>query len=205
MRRLIGLVAALLFWVPMNGYAQVFDGVPPPADFRFTAAYGTNDSPQRYELRACLGCKDRAGFLEEAIEVVGIINYIPERSDYVNYTLQPGFNFNKVVWLLPSFSVDKDGEFGHALQATVKVKNFQFNSTYARPFDDTRVGQVSAGYQFGKYMILVPGREITNGDNWFLNYRFLFTKLLWLQGRYTWDIDRLTVSVQAHWNGLFSN
>lgn len=204
MRWLIGVVAAIML-IPMNGNAQILDGVPPPADFRFTAQYGSNGVPARFEQRACLGCRDRAGFLEEAIEVVGIVNYIPERDDYLNYTIQPGLNYRKMLWLLPSFSVDKDGEFGHSLQATFWKGPFQINSTYARPFEDSRVGQVSIGYQFGKYFMLVPGRQITNGDNWFLNYRVMFTKLIWLQGRYTWDVDRHAVAIFAQWNGLFEN
>ncbi len=193
---LIVLLTVLVFAKPAP--AQVFDGRPQPTDFRVTAIEGSKDFLTTYTGSACLGCEDRAGFGIKAIEIFGGAAYTPDNENALHFFVAPSLNFNQRVWITSHFILDRHGDYEQDLAATVVEGPWQFNTTLRNVTHDLR-SQASIGYNLGDVLIVVPGKAFEGGD-WFVNGRLLITEKVWLQSKYTFDVEVWQVALFVQWN-----
>ncbi len=193
---LIVLLTVIVFAKPAP--AQVFDGRPQPTDFRVTATEGSKDFLTTYTGSACLGCEDRAGFGIKAIEILGGVRYTPDNDDELRFIAKSSLNLNQKIWVTPSFVLDRHGDYTQNVAATIVEGPWQFNTTLRNVTNDLR-SQASIGYNLGDVLIVVPGKAFEGGD-WFVNGRLLITNKLWLQSRYTFDVEVWQVALFVQWN-----
>ncbi len=193
---LIVMLTVLVFAKEAPG--QVYDGIPQPTDFRVTAVEGSKDFLTTYTGSACVGCEDRAGFGIAAIEIFGGAVYTPDNDDELHFIAAPSLNINQKIWVTSFFTLDRHGDYTQDVAATVVEGPWQFNTTLRNVTNDLR-SQASIGYNLGDVLIVVPGKAFEGGD-WFVNGRLLVTKKLWLQSKYTFDVEVLQIALFVQWN-----
>jgi len=209
MKRLLLTIALLAVTLSVTASAQVFDGIPQPTTFRLRGAvthtFGSDAGFMDAQVKIPLA-------EQHAVVLRGQYN-VPAGS----YFGQLWYSLNlleKRLWLLPVASYNSNEEFSAHLWATYKLGDWQFNTTIANvdDFDPDAGGyaQVSAGYKFGRFFILLPGVVVLNDVrqwNPFVNLRVMVTKYTWLQGRFEHDIergdDRIALVLFTHFDTLF--